>query len=297
MRVAYLNWWMLTGSFQDLYLPSYINEMITDITIVSPGENPDLLICSLFGPLQNVINCKAKKKIFFTGENLNRRFDTRFSDYKNRELMQKTFDLIIGYEPTNLDKKTIRFPLWITYYGYEAKKIIDYLESSYKKNKINKTIFGSLVSSHDDHLGYRRSIYNELSKYGQVICPGPLLRNININNGNFDKIQVISNTIYNVCPENSKGEGYCTEKIFQALEGGCIPLYWGDSNPEPELLNENKYCFCPCDNQEKLSETIKNALENKESFLNGPIFKPNAEEILNKYFSDLKEQLELLLLN
>ena len=54
---------------------------------------------------------------------------------------------------------------------------------------------------------------------------------------------------------------------------------------------------CPCDNQEKLSETIKNALENKESFLNGPIFKPNAEEILNKYFSDLKEQLELLLLN
>ena len=23
--------------------------MITDITIVSPGENPDLLICSLFG--------------------------------------------------------------------------------------------------------------------------------------------------------------------------------------------------------------------------------------------------------
>ena len=43
MRVAYLNWWMLTGSFQDLYLPSYINEKITDITIVSPGENPDLL--------------------------------------------------------------------------------------------------------------------------------------------------------------------------------------------------------------------------------------------------------------
>ena len=296
MKVAYLNWWSYHGFFQDRYLSSYINEMITEVTIVDASENPDLLICSVFGPLQNIINCKARKKIFFSGENLGRSFDNAFLEYKNKELMQKTFDLIIGFEPTNLDKKTIRFPLWITYYGYEAKKIIDYLETSYKNNKTNKVIFGSLVSRHDP-IGCRRFLYNELSKYGKVICPGPLLRNINIHNGNFDKVKVISKCTYNICPENSKGEGYCTEKIFHALEAGCIPIYWGNGKPEPDLLNENKYCFCNFDNKTNLSKSIKYVVENKDQYLNGPIFKPNAEKVLEKYFSDLKEQLESLLKN
>ena len=43
--------------------------MITEVTLVEANQNPDLLLCSVFGPLQRVINCKARKKIFFSGEN------------------------------------------------------------------------------------------------------------------------------------------------------------------------------------------------------------------------------------
>lgn len=32
---------------------------------------------------------------------------------------------------------------------------------------------------------------------------------------------------------------YFTEKIFQALEGGTIPIYWAIDFPEPEIINKN----------------------------------------------------------
>ena len=39
------------------------------------------------GDIDNVKNCDAKLKIFFSGENLN-----RFPPYNNLELLRKTFD-------------------------------------------------------------------------------------------------------------------------------------------------------------------------------------------------------------
>jgi hypothetical protein len=31
-----------------------------------------------------------------------------------------------------------------------------------------------------------------------------------------------------------------TEKIFEAIYSGCIPIYWGsNNNPEPNILNQN----------------------------------------------------------
>ena len=47
-------------------------------------------------------------------------------------------------------------------------------------------------------------------------------------------------------------EGYFTEKIFQAFEGGTIPLYWSIGFPEPDIINKNKYCFCDVKNKEEL---------------------------------------------
>ena len=37
--------------------------------IVNYDDNPDILICSNMGDIDNVKNCDAKLKIFFSGEN------------------------------------------------------------------------------------------------------------------------------------------------------------------------------------------------------------------------------------
>lgn len=46
-----------------------------------------------------------------------------------------------------------------------------------------------------------------------------------------DKIELLKNYKFNIAYENIKDEsGYVTEKIFDAFEAGCIPVYWGASN-------------------------------------------------------------------
>lgn len=297
IQVAVINWWSPQRNIDDNYILSYIHENITKVTIVETHNNPDLLLCSVFGPIEDVINCQAKKKILFVGENVGH---ARYAAYNNDAILTSVFDLIIGFKPTNLSKKTIRFPLWILYYGTNANSIINKIEQNYMKNSSKPNLFlGSLVARHDAG-GQRKMIYNALSKYGSVACPGALFHNSVFKpSGEFNsvqsKIDFISNGTFNICPENSKGVGYCTEKIFQALDGGCVPLYWGVDLPEKDILNEDKYCFCVMDNSEKLCEIIKNAVENKDRFLSGRVFKGGAKKVIDGYFIDFKEQLTLLI--
>lgn len=45
------------------------------------------------------------------------------------------------------------------------------------------------------------------------------------------KYAVLSNTKFCICFENARDiSGYITEKIFDCLFAGCIPIYWGDAN-------------------------------------------------------------------
>ena len=112
-----------------------------------------------------------------------------------------------------------------------------------------------------------------------------------------DKINYISQSIYNICPENSSFEGYFTEKIFQAFEAGTIPLYWAIDLPENGLINENKYCFCNINNSYELNNQITNAITHPEYYLKGNIFTEKAPQILSNYYNililNIKSKLNL----
>lgn len=46
-----------------------------------------------------------------------------------------------------------------------------------------------------------------------------------------NKYDTLSNYKFSICYENAFGfPGYITEKIFESMASGCIPIYWGDSN-------------------------------------------------------------------
>jgi len=46
-----------------------------------------------------------------------------------------------------------------------------------------------------------------------------------------DKLQMMQNFKFSICYENAQGiYGYITEKIFDSLGAGCIPIYWGAPN-------------------------------------------------------------------
>jgi len=296
ITVSYVNFWK--GPTNDNYFTHFINKNIDTVQIVNYNNNPDILIASVFGGINIVQNSKAKCKIFYYGENLD-----RYSPYNNEKLLLDTFDLVVGFKYTNLEKKQIRFPLWLMYYKFYNYKpehnIIDYIENKYKKNikKEYKTVFTTLIARHDRG-GQRTKIYNEIvnNNYGIIMCPSNLKKNTNaIGNTTEDKINYISKSVYNICPENSTFEGYFTEKIIQAFEGGTIPFYWAIDLPEKGLINENKYCYCDIDNPIKLKENIKNAIENPNYYLEGNVFTDTAPDIISNYYNTLINNIKIKL--
>jgi hypothetical protein len=299
ISIAYINFW--GQPHDEMWFTKFIIENIGEVKIVKYNENPDILFASVDGSINNVINLNAKCKVFFYGENLN-----RYPPYNNDTILENTFDLIVGFRYTNLDKKILRFPLWLMYYDYYNFKnhmnIITYIENKYIENiKKTKTIFASIVARHDRE-GQRTKLCNALSKYESIIGLGKIMSPADFRNNtkkigcsSQDKINYISQGIYNICPENSVYEGYYTEKIFQAFEGGTIPIYWAIDLPEKGLINENKYCFCNINNEKQMHDSIENAITNPNAYLDGNIFTENAVNIIQKYYDDLRDNIKFKL--
>lgn len=292
ITISYINFWK--DKTNDQWLSYFIDKNIGPIKHISEN-NPDILICSVFGDINNVIKVKAKCKIFYYGENLN-----RFPPYNNDKLLYDTFDLIVGFKNTDLTKKQIRFPLWLMYYPYyiynENDNILTYIQNKYNDNiHRKKDIFCTIIARHDRG-GQREKICNELSKHGDIKAPGIYRNNTpSIGHTCLDKINYISRSVYNICPENSTYKGYFTEKIFHAFEGGTIPLYWAVDLPEPEIINKNKYCFCDINNKEELEKSIYNVCNNPTQYINGELFTKDAVEKIQSFYSTLLDNILMCL--
>lgn len=97
-----------------------------------------------------------------------------------------------------------------------------------------------------------------------------------------DKVEILRKYKFCICYENSECNGYVTEKIFDCMAAGCVPIYWGAPNIEKYIP---KNCFIDkkqFDNYEKLYEFIHsmkefdymNYLKNIEQFFNSDKAKP-----------------------
>lgn len=292
ITLAYINFWKDPDNSD--YFTHFIKEQLEeDVNVVHYSKKPDILIASINGPINVITNIRAKCKLFYYGENLN-----RYHPYNNENLLYNTFDLIVGFKKTDLSKKQIRFPLWLIYYNYykwdDNDNILSYIQTKYNENiKKDKPIFGTLVCRHDRG-GERTRISNELQKYGEIKYPGKFRKNTpSIDANQRNKINYISQSIYNICPENSRYEGYFTEKIFHAFEGGTIPLYWAVGLPEEKIINKNKYCFCDMSNKDKLEKSIRHVVENKDAYLKGNLFNNEASKEIQNFYDSLREGIML----
>jgi hypothetical protein len=292
ITVAYINYW--SDSTNDRYFTHFIKHNIGNVKNVPCGNNPDILISSCFGDINKVRATRAKSKLFYYGENLD-----RYPPYNDEKKLYEIFDMIVGFKNTNIEKKQYRYPLWLMYYNFYNYKpdnnILKHIQQQYDKNIKNKTLFATIIARHDRG-GQRTLIYDEINKHGEINSPGNFRNNSKpIGKTSNDKIKYIASSIYNICPENSASEGYFTEKIFQALEGGTIPLYWAISIPEPQILNQNKYCFCNVLELDKLNDSIQHVINNPNQYIEGDIFTENAEKEIKLMYSTLLSGIQNLL--
>lgn len=301
LPIAYRNWWSsepshLTNDWFYAFITKRLN-----IT----ADHPILSIFSVFGR-KDTINLVKQEQIpivFYTGENLYSGAILDWTEYQDHCL--EDVDLALGFSVVD-NKKYLRFPIWLCYdFPADANytTIVKLVNEAQNKRLQEKVLFCSLVASHDLN-GLRTKLFNSLSPIGQIDAGGRLLKNTFALQEKFNnnKLAFLENYMFNICPENSNKEYYVTEKIFDAISAGTLPIYWGsNNNPEPDLLNKEAILFYsehePIENlYNKVAELYSDKRRYKE-FMSQPIYKPYAAEYIFDKLNDLEYRLKVIIKN
>ena len=207
------------------------------------SENPDYVIFGEFGgennDIENRFDCV---KLFLSIENR----------YPNMDIT----DYAIGIHYLDFGDRYFRKPtethqLSAIYSVYNVTKV--------KGIDIKKKKFCAWVVSNGSG-EVRNKFYDRLSEY-KVVDSGGSFRN-NVGGPVDDKLGFLANYKFSICFENSKTEGYISEKLSDAFEAGTIPIYYGDDSVL-KLLNNRAYIHVRDENEfdEKI-ELIKKIDQN-----------------------------------
>lgn len=262
--------------------------------------NKTLSIFGINGEKSAIHINNSSFKIFYTIENVHVR-TSFWEKYEDHLLEKKTIDLSLGFDYL-IHEKYLRFPYWLmtTFKpddDYNSiKKTCDQLNRHIIDLK-NRNNFCSFICR-KDYFGDRKIIYDQINKIERIDCDGQFLHNNDMLKERFndDKREFLKSYRFNLCPENTNHQGYVTEKIFDAIHSGCIPIYWGSENsPEPDILNHNAILFYDMRGNNNLLLTKLKALNQDHSlykdFAEQNRLKDEAPEIIYEYFNKLDKKL------
>lgn len=301
------------GEFpNNMSLHNYGVTVPEDFWILKFIENKQLLvnkpyaklsIFSVFGLKSMIRLDRSDIKIFFARENVHRE---NWKAYDDLCLKMPCIDLNIGFDLIN-EVRYIRFPLWIMWLFKPEVTYQELKEFTERVNNPNNSSFDgkkfcSFVSSHDD-IG-RLELVREISSVGVVDCDGKLFHNNDDLKQKFgdNKKEYLKNYRFNLCPENSNYPGYVTEKIFEAISSGCVPIYCGsNNNPEPEILNQEAICFVELGKKNPIAiETLSKLNCEKNQYLEfaqQPRLTQEAPDIIFDYILSLEKRLSAIINN
>jgi len=89
------------------------------------------------------------------------------------------------------------------------------------------------------------------------------------------------------------GEGYITEKVFDSIRSGCIPIYWG-AYLEPSILNPKAILRFEEGKEQEFYNRVKELWEDEEAyeqFILEPPFVEGAAERIWEILEGLRERL------
>ncbi len=275
---------------------------------LNPQKKP-IVFFSVFGKREFTKFGKGKIKIFFSGESLQPNSFTWCQPY--RDYCLDEMSLSLGYDTLPFDNY-YRFPVWIFYswfkpsvsYGEIKACIREINNKNYRlankqelKSSANSQ-FAALLARHDKLTTVRGDLVRLLNQIQSVCCAGKYLHNTDELQTKYqnDKQEYLRQFRFNICPENSNSKGYTTEKIFDAIRAGCIPIYWGSEGcPEPEILNQDAILFYDPDNPDALLQQVRRLESDPEyyaEFISRPPFKEDAADKIWQMIDGLRDKLE-----
>lgn len=277
----------------------YWNQFITSRNLLPEGKTA--AIFSVFGDRGLIRKVQADVKIFYSAENLKR---VNFAQYADHALGERCIDLAMGFEVFE-DPRYIRFPLWMDYmFSADCKE--ELIRAKCKQLRFPKMQtdrkFCCMVASNSAD-GLRDDMFNAISQIGHVDSAGRYLHNDDslVKEFGDNKVAYLQSYLFNICPENTAAYGYTTEKIFEAISCGCIPIYWGAELADKAVINEDAIIFWDRKNNGKdamkrIEELHKNS-KLLEEFLTQPRLLPTAEEYILDTFATIESKLRMIISN
>ncbi len=134
------------------------------------------------------------------------------------------------------DPRHLRLPLYVLY-GEAASLLKD--KNDMGKILAAKTKFCSFVVSNGGKRKTQKRVdfFHRLSRYKHVDSAGRYLNNIGgpLLGGVAEKAAFLQSYKFNIAFENGSIPGYTTEKIFEAMQSRCLPIYWGNPRIHEEF--------------------------------------------------------------
>jgi alpha(1,3/1,4) fucosyltransferase len=232
-------------------------------------EKPDFVIYSHEG-YQHQLHRGVK--IFYTVESFRPNF--RECDY--------------AFTHFNLDDpRNLRLPNYVMY-GKPESLLKDQLDL--EKVLAAKTRFCSFVVSNPNLKKTRRRLefFQKLSKYKQVDSAGRVMNNVGftLEESSAKKVEFLRSCKFNIAFENKSLPGYTTEKIFEAMQAFCLPIYWGNPEIHREFNPRSFLNYFDYPNDEALIAKIIELDQDDAKYmeyLRQPYFQANQP---NEYFSE-----------
>lgn len=140
---------------------------------------------------------------------------------------------------------------------------------------------------------------NKVDIYGKGWPKGISREDSRDNNWKKRKSVILQEYHYNLCFENTNADYYCTEKIWDSIKGGCLPIYYGKENKIYEDFPKNSFLdYCDFKSTGELFDYIENM--DKKEFIERMNLCINVfNEVYNKRkihkFYDKKYDEEMLL--
>ena len=248
---------------------------------------------------------KSRGRLFITGECVRPYVETKFSKFNSYCLEECDLAFGFDYEESVASPKYKRLPLWILHY-FPASATKDEIAATLERFILGSGLrprFCSMVANHDGERNLRASMKIGVESIGGVSCPGTFLHNDDSLRVDYqdDKVSWLRQFRFTICPENVRGEGYVTEKLFHAFEAGCIPIYWGFSrDPEPAVINKDTLIWWDPESGGKEAIDLIRAMEAEHAlyirFAQQSVFVDGAVEWISTRLGEAREALENLVI-
>jgi hypothetical protein len=206
--------------------------------IVKPDDDPDLMICSIWGGKH--VAYPHVPKIMWVGENLSPGERWAFPPYTHWNNVDWVISCNYAESIANLPATVEHY--YVPYAGihYDMNTIRTYHDKHLNKVKSKFCCFVSSAKGSSEGYLKRYGFFDYVNtQYQRVDSGGKQKNNLGYcpprDETYFDWI---SDYKFMICFENSQGGGYLTEKIFAAYAGATIPIYWGDLSSFDQVRKE-----------------------------------------------------------